>query len=141
MQMTFSHQISGVDPDALLQLFTRNQMGGRSRDKLYRAFENSYLVCFAFDGDYLVGAGRAISDGEYHAGIYDVAVLPEYQGQGIGREIMSRLLNGLKVWRIVLVADGDNQDFYRKLGFENFENVMAKFNPQFLTGIPLQTDA
>jgi ribosomal protein S18 acetylase RimI-like enzyme len=139
MQITFSHQISGVDRDALLQLFTRNQMGGRSRDKLYRAFENSYAVCFAFHENNLVGAGRAISDGEYHAGIYDVAVLPEYQGQGIGREIMGRLLSRLKVWRIVLVADGDNQDFYRKLGFENFENVMAKFNPQFLIDIPLQT--
>jgi len=107
-------------------------MGGRSKDKLYCAFENSYTACFAFDEDKLVGTGRAISDGEYHAGIYDVAVLPDYQGQGIGREIMQRLLNRLNVWRIILVADGDNQDFYRKLGFEVLENVMAKFNLQFL---------
>jgi ribosomal protein S18 acetylase RimI-like enzyme len=132
MRIAYTDEISGIDQDALLELFTRNQMGGRTMEKLYRAFENSYTVCFAFDESQLVGAGRAISDGEYHAGIYDVAVLPEYQGQGVGREIMLSLLGRLNVWRIVLVADGDNQDFYRKLGFEDFQNVMAKFNPQFL---------
>jgi ribosomal protein S18 acetylase RimI-like enzyme len=132
MRIAYKDEISGIDRDALLELFTRNQMGGRTMEKLYRAFENSYAVCFAFDESQLVGAGRAISDGEYHAGIYDVAVLPEYQGQGVGREIMLSLLGRLNVWRIVLVADGDNQDFYRKLGFEDFQNVMAKFNPQFL---------
>ena len=111
MQMTFSDQISSADRDALLQLFTSNQMGGRNRDKLYRALENSYAVCFAFHESSLVGVGRAISDGEYHAGIYDVAVLPEYQGQSIGHQIMKSLMDRLNVWRIALVADGDNQDF------------------------------
>jgi ribosomal protein S18 acetylase RimI-like enzyme len=138
MKITYTDHISGIDKDALLLIFTRNQMGGRSRDKLFRAFENSYAVCFAFHEDHLIGAGRTISDGEYHAGIYDVAVLPEFQGKGVGREIMQRLLSRLKVWRILLVADGDNQDFYRKLGFENFNNVMAKFSPQFLNDIPSQ---
>lgn len=31
--------------------------------------------------------GRAITDGEYHATIYDVVVHPDYQGQGMGIKI------------------------------------------------------
>jgi ribosomal protein S18 acetylase RimI-like enzyme len=46
-----------------------------------KAFENSHTVVFAFDDDKLIGFGRAISDGVYQAAIYDVAVLPEYQGK------------------------------------------------------------
>jgi len=37
-----------------------------------RAFNNSYTVVFVFDEDILVGFGRAISDGEYQAAIYDI---------------------------------------------------------------------
>ena len=66
---------------------------------------NSTLVIFAFDGDTLVGTARAITDLEYHAGIYDVAVLPEYQGRGVGRQMMEWLLNRLKVWRVKLVCE------------------------------------
>ena len=46
-----------------------------------KAFENSHTVVFAFENDKLIGFGRAISDGVYQAAIYDVAVLPEYQGK------------------------------------------------------------
>ncbi len=45
---------------------------------------------------------RAITDGEYHAVVYDVAVHPEYQGRGIGKELMSRMLSSLRVWRLML---------------------------------------
>jgi len=52
------------------------------KGKLHKkAFENSHTVILAFDDGKLVGFGRAISDGTYQATIYDVAVLPEYQGE------------------------------------------------------------
>ena len=38
----------------------------------------------------LIGFGRAISDGEYQGAIYDVAVLPENQGKGVGRVIKKK---------------------------------------------------
>ena len=38
-----------------------------------RAFNKSQIVVFVFDEENLVGFGRAISDGEYQAAIYDVA--------------------------------------------------------------------
>lgn len=60
-----------------------------------KAFENSHTVVFVFDNGILIGFGRAISDGVYQAAIYDVAVLPEYQGKGIGKIIVNNILKHL----------------------------------------------
>jgi ribosomal protein S18 acetylase RimI-like enzyme len=70
-----------------------------------------------------VAAGRALSEGEYHATIYDVVVDPEYQRLGIGSRVMSELLARLPVWRGLLVADRKVQPFYRRLGFESYDDV------------------
>jgi hypothetical protein len=63
----------------LVQLFKVANLGGREGDKVRRAFEKSSVVCFAKDKLRLVVAGRALSDGAYHATICDVVVDPEYQ--------------------------------------------------------------
>jgi aralkylamine N-acetyltransferase len=91
------------------------------------AFRNSALTIFIYDKDILIGSGRAISDGVYQAGIYDIAVLPEYQGKGIGRIIMNELHNGLKVYNVILYARSTAVDFYRKLGYSKMLTGMAKF--------------
>jgi ribosomal protein S18 acetylase RimI-like enzyme len=55
----------------------------------------------------------------------DVVVDPEYQRLGIGSRVMSELLARLPVWRGLLVADRKVQPFYRRLGFESYDDVMA----------------
>ena len=67
-----------------------------------------------------MAAGRALTDGEYHATIYDVVVDPEYQRRGVGSRVMSELLARLPVWRVLLVAGREVQPFYRRLGFESY---------------------
>jgi ribosomal protein S18 acetylase RimI-like enzyme len=124
VQLQFDSQ--GVDWGDLLQLFKVAHMGGREGDKVRRAFEKSSIVCFAKDKLRLVAAGRALTDGEYHATIYDVVVDPEYQRRGIGTRIVSELLARLPVWRVLLVADRKVQPFYQRLGFESYDNVMAR---------------
>ena len=87
-------------------LFRATSLNGREGEKIRPAFSNGSIVCFAWDETSLVGASRALTDGEYHAVIYDVAVHPTYQGRGIGRHMMEQLLERLSVWRVMLVADG-----------------------------------
>ena len=130
--LRFQPSLDGISWQELEDLFRRADLGGRQASKLARAYANSALVLFVWDGVKLVGTARAISDLEYHAGIYDVAVLPEYQGQGLGRQMMEHLLARLKVWRVILVCDPEVEDFYRKFGFEKMGGVMAKFHPTYL---------
>ena len=101
-------------------------------DKILRAFKNSGIVCFAFAEDRLIGACRAITDSEYHAFVYDVAVHPDYQGRGVGKSLMTRLLSGVSVWRVMLVAEGEVQGFYRQFGFAPYNDVMATCDAQRL---------
>lgn len=124
----FQRETLGIDWQDLGSLFRLAKLGGREGGKVRRAFENSTAVCFAFDGSRLVGAARALSDREYHATIYDVVVHPDHQRRGIGTRLMHELLAALPVWRVLLVAEGDARDFYRRLGFEPFGDVMGRFD-------------
>lgn len=124
----FQLDIAGVDSQELISLFRLAKLGGREGEKVQRAFQNSTAVCFAFDGPRLVGAARALSDREYHATIYDVAVHPAYQRRGIGTRLVNELISMLPVWRVLLVADGEVTEFYRRLGFEPFGNVMGRLD-------------
>jgi len=92
-----------------------------------RAFENSHAAVFAFDGSSLVGFGRVISDGTYQAGLYDIAVAPEYQGRGIGAAIVKALLGKVKNCNVILYASPGKEKFYEKAGFRRMKTGMALF--------------
>jgi len=93
-----------------------------------KAFENSHTVIFVFDDDKLIGFGRAISDGTYQAAIYDVAVLPEYQGKNVGRTIVSGILKCIPQCSVILYASPGKEIFYEKLNFKKMKTGMALFS-------------
>ncbi len=69
-----------------------------------------------------VGIGRIIGDGGCFFEITDMAVLPEHQGQGIGRMIMQALVDWLqsnapKTAYVSLMADHGTPEFYQRFGF------------------------
>ena len=65
----------------------------------------------------VIGFITAISDGILSAYIPLFEVLRGYQGQGIGRELFSRLLSSMSnLYMIDLVCDSDLQPFYKKMG-------------------------
>jgi len=134
--LRFQRDAREVHWPELVALFKAAGLRGREGDKVRRAFENSTVVCFAFDDTRLVGAARALSDREYHATIYDVAVLPDYQRRGVGRRMMSEILTSLPVWRVLLVADSEAAPFYQRLGFAPFGDVMARLDRTKLYDAP-----
>ncbi|OYV45432.1 MAG: GNAT family N-acetyltransferase, partial [Burkholderiales bacterium 21-58-4] len=80
---------------------------------------------FVYDGKRLVGAGRALSDGVWRAAIYDVAVLPDYQGKGIGSQIIRHLVEHANVEVITLYAAPGKEAFYERFGFRKMKTAMA----------------
>ncbi|MDO9067005.1 MAG: GNAT family N-acetyltransferase [Deltaproteobacteria bacterium] len=91
------------------------------------AFEASHTTVFAYYAGQLIGFGRAISDGVYQAAIYDVAIVPEFQGKGIGRTIMTHILSRLFQCNIILYASIGKEDFYRTFGMRKMKTDMALF--------------
>ena len=92
-----------------------------------KAFEASHTTVFAYQGDRLIGFGRAISDGICQAAVYDCAVLPEFQGKGIGKSIVKNILSRLTHCNIILYASPGKEGFYQKLGFRKMKIGMAHF--------------
>jgi len=106
--------------ESVLALYRAN--GWSAADKpelLHKALLASHSLITAWDGARLIGLGNAISDGYLVVYYSHLLVLPEYQGRGIGRELMQRLLARYRGFhQHVLIADGRSLDFYRKCGFE-----------------------
>ena len=78
-----------------------------------------FMVARSLEGN-IVGMARVISDGHSDAYIQDVAVLENYRGQGIGRELvrrMARFCVNRKIGWIGLVAEPGTQGLYENLGF------------------------
>ena len=74
-----------------------------------------------------IGMGRIISDGISDAYIQDLVILPEYRGQGIGKQLLTALLERCSsqgiLW-IGLIAEPDQDGFYSKLGFKQMEKYV-----------------
>ena len=123
-----------IDLDQLTTLF--NSVGWErrttDRDRLAQLVRGSLYVVSAWDGERLVGFARAISDGATNAYISTVAVLPEYQQRGIGRELIQRLIADRDGIQFVLHANERAYPFYLHLdlGFEPFDNVLARRRQQ-----------
>lgn len=67
----------------------------------------------------LVGLPNSISDGYLVVYYSHFLILPEYQGNGIGRMIMKKFQEVYSDYhQQILVADGKAIDFYGKCGFE-----------------------
>jgi len=92
-----------------------------------KAFEASHTTIFVYDSERLIGFGRAISDGAYQAAIYDCAVIEEYQGKGIGRIIVERMVSRLSGCNVILYASPGKEGFYEKQGFRKMKTGMALF--------------
>ena len=121
----------GIDWQALSHLYRVAPLGEKSPENLKLAFSNSMFKCFVFDGDKLIAAGRAVADGIDCSYICDVAVLPEYQGQGIGKRIVEKMMTlsqGHK--KIILYSYPGREGFYKKFGFKRMTTAMALFENQ-----------
>lgn len=129
--ITYVTEPNGVDWNEAAMVIHRAPLGSRARDpeQLKRAFEASYAVVFVFDSERLIGMARALCDGEYQAAIYDVVLLPEYQGKGIGKCIVKRLRDQLPVENVILYAVPGKEGFYEKCGFKRLRTGMACLNP------------
>ena len=126
MEISLSTDIDRISWEELARLFELAPLGkNRDPEKLEMAFRNSLLKVFAFHGEKLVGAGRALSDGVWRAAIYDVAVLPEYQGKGIGSTIIRHLIDSANVEVIMLYAAPGKEEFYEQFGFRKMTTAMA----------------
>jgi ribosomal protein S18 acetylase RimI-like enzyme len=127
MDLDISLHSDTVDWQVVYATLQRVGMAHYSPHIHRKAFEASHTTVFVRHGGQLIGFGRAISDGVYQAAIYDVAVVPEYQGRGIGSTIIQHILRNVPNCNVILYAAPGKEHFYRNLGFRTMKTGMALF--------------
>lgn len=128
MKYQWSDSIEDVDWHDLADLYERAPLAKKEPFRLKTAFSNSMFRCFVRDGQRIVGVGRALADGSDCSYICDVALLPEYQGEGLGKAIVNRLIVlSAEHKKIILYCVPGKEGFYKSLGFKHMNTAMAIF--------------
>lgn len=128
MNVEYKYSTEGVDWDALSEVYRRAPLGNKTSSELEKAFANSMFKCVVWDDGNVVGAGRALADGVDCSYICDIALLPEYQGKGIGGNVISYLVEQSKGHKkIILYSVPGREKFYEKFSFLRMNTAMAIF--------------
>lgn len=131
MALQWKQTVDGMDWHTLAAFYQAVPLGSKTADSVRISFSNSLHVCLVFDQGNLVGAGRVVGDGYDFAYLCDVAILPGYQGQGLGGEIVQFLLDQADYHqKILLYAVPGKEAFYQKFGFAKMKTAMARFANQ-----------
>ncbi len=120
-----------VDWVELSELYRKAPLGEKTPKDLQTVFGNSRFKCFVYSEGELGGVGRALADGLDCSYLADVAVHPDFQGRGLGKAIIRRLVElsgGHK--KIILYANPGTEGFYRTLGFYRMNTAMAIWRNQ-----------
>lgn len=124
VEIELDSDVNAVDFHELALLIERAPLGKRDPGMLETAFRNSGVVCFAYHDGKLIGTGRGLTDFVYRAALYDVAVLPEYQGKKVGKKIVEYLIAASKAPMVILFAASGKETFYTKLNFHKMKTGM-----------------
>ena len=93
-----------------------------------RLLQGSYAVVLALnENGAVVGFITAISDGVMSATIPLLEVLPEYQHQGIGGQLVQLMLEKVRhLYAIDLTCDPDLQSFYGQFGMRPYTAMILR---------------
>lgn len=107
------------DSEQLERLFLSvNWSSGAYPEKLVIAMRNFRTVFSAWDGDKLVGMICVMDDGAITAYVHYLLVDPDYQGSGIGRQLVEMVKSKYCDYlRIALISYNKEVGFYESCGF------------------------
>ena len=95
-----------------------NRMEGEYNNPLM----TSYYHIAVYEDDKMVGYIDSVSNGVTDAYIQDLMVHPDYQGKGLGTELMNQMIAYLKENRIYIISvvfEESLKPFYDRFGFSS----------------------
>jgi len=126
--IVYTDSLDHVTPDNLHGFFV-GWPNPPSPETHLKLLANSDEVLLAVDDETgnVAGFITAISDGILSAYLPLLEVLPAYRGQGIGSELVRRMLEKLKgLYMVDLLCDAELQPFYTRLGMRLARGMMVR---------------
>lgn len=127
--ITFVASVDGITAEQLDGGFWVGWPNPPSAETHLRLLRGSDYVVLALDGKrgQVVGFITAISDGVLAAYIPLLEVLPAWQGQGVGAELVRRMLAQLEhLYMVDLLCDPELQPFYERLGLRRATGMFLR---------------
>ena len=125
MELSEQINIEFKNPTPIEYNAIRNTTGWDKLDlkTIEKGLENSLFSVCLYHNEKLVGIGRIIGDNSIYFYIQDIIVIPKYQGKGLGKLIMKKVMqyidnNADNNSFIGLMAAEGVESFYNKFGFE-----------------------
>ncbi|WP_207910912.1 GNAT family N-acetyltransferase [Paenibacillus albiflavus] len=110
------------------QVFLNSGINRPSEDlpRIQHMIDEADILVTAWDNGIMVGVARAITDYSYCCYLSDLAVDRNYQKQGIGKELVSKVqeMIGEQCMLLLLSAPGA-MDYYPRIGFESVDNAFV----------------
>jgi len=131
LNLQWIYNCDNVNWNELSTLYKLAPLGDKKPNDLKTVFTNSMFKCFIYSNKTLIGVGRALADGLDCSYLCDIAIHPDYQGEGIGKDIVEKLIELSKGHsKILLYAIPGKEEFYLKVGFGKMKTAMAIFKNQ-----------
>lgn len=117
-----------IPVDTLTELYDSVEWTGYTNhaEKMNGLLDGSYYYISAWKEEFLVGLIRSVGDGVSILYIQDILVHPDFQRQGIGKQLMERLISDNSTIRQMVLITDDAQDtkaFYHNVGFKAIEDL------------------
>ncbi len=126
MSITYTDKIDTLKQDQLRGFFAGWPSHPDPKAHL-EILRGSYAVWIALDRNRCAGFINGLSDGVFYAHIPLLEVLPEYQGQGIGTELVRRMLRTLEnMYAVDIVCDESVTPFYEAMGFDRCVGMVKR---------------
>lgn len=133
MEYKLEHFINAKD---YLKLRAENGWNVIKEEQVERAVNNSTFNISVFDNDNCIGIGRIVGDNVLKGMLTDIIVSKEYHGKGVGKLIVTTLINELtdklkdgELFQLEASPTNGNRDFYIKCGL--------KYKPENQDGVYL----
>jgi len=125
--MTLEYLKATVADKLQIRSFLKQLNGDRSN------FEISRFVVVK-QGAELIGCVRIKVFIDRSLELASLAVLPEYQGQGVGSELIRKILLSKPARPIFLLTSSGNEKFYKRFGFNiiNSDNLPEELKKEYL---------
>ena len=121
--------------DQAFEIYNRTELKRGNKSQVHEAFSQSQVVSSVWFNSKLIGVGRAISDFKMYSSIFDVVIDPVFQNKGVGKVLMTSLLEPLTGTCVYLTSTFGNEQFYKKLGFRFHKSAMALY-PERMQNTP-----
>lgn len=128
MMIKYQNHIEGIQPQQLEGFFV-DWPDPPSPAKHYEMLSkcDHRIIAVDAESDKVIGFINAITDKVLSAYIPLLEVLPQYQGKGVGQELVRRMLDELKdFYMIDLCCDEKLKPYYEKMGMTSVQGMVKR---------------